>query len=54
LGFVVENLDKLIQILKVKGIKIISDPTKTEWGYSAVVEDIDGRKIELTESKTII
>lgn len=49
LGFTIENLDRLIQSLKEKGIKIISDPAKTEWGYSAVVEDLDGRKIELTE-----
>jgi catechol 2,3-dioxygenase-like lactoylglutathione lyase family enzyme len=54
LGFVVEDLDQLIQILKEKGIKIVSDPAKTEWGYSAVVEDLDGRKIELTESKAAI
>ena len=51
LGFTVEDLGKLVQNLRNKGIKIVSEPSNTEWGYSAVVQDLDGRKIELTESK---
>lgn len=50
LGFTVEDLDELIQSLRDRGIKIVSDPAKTQWGYSAVVQDLDGRKIELTET----
>ena len=50
LGFTVEHLDELIQRLEERGIKIVSVPAKTQWGYSAVVEDPDGRKIELVSS----
>jgi predicted enzyme related to lactoylglutathione lyase len=47
LGFTVEKLDELIKILKTNGIKIVSEPIQTEFGYNAIVEDPDGRKIEL-------
>lgn len=49
LGFTVENLDALIDKLMFAGIKIISAPAKTAWGYTAVVQDLDGRKVELME-----
>ncbi|MET3879818.1 VOC family protein [Chitinophaga sp. OAE865] len=49
LGFVVDNLSQTIQTLIDIGVKIISEPAHTEWGYTAVVQDPDGRKIELTE-----
>lgn len=49
LGFKVEKLDELIEQLKTKGVTIIQQPQKTEWGYVAVVKDFDGRKIELQE-----
>lgn len=49
LGFTVENLDGLIEQLQSQGTRIITPPVRTEWGYTAVVEDLDGRKIELTE-----
>lgn len=51
LGFVVDNLGQTIQTLIDKGIKIIAEPIQTEWGYTAVVQDLDGRKIELTEKE---
>lgn len=51
LGFSVENLDLLIQDLKSKGATIISEPSLSEWGYGAVIQDLDGRKIELTQTK---
>ena len=49
LGFLVEALDGLVQVLGEKGFKIVAEPAQTEWGYVAVVQDVDGRKIELTE-----
>lgn len=52
LGFIVENLNITIQNLRQKGIKIISEPALTEWGYTAIVQDFDGRKIELTGEKS--
>lgn len=51
LGLVVEQLDVLIADLKSRGITIVSEPTVSEWGYMAIVQDLDGRKIELTERK---
>ena len=50
LGFVVDNLDDLIEKLRSQSVKIISAPQSSEWGYFAVISDPDGRKIELTES----
>lgn len=48
LGFTVEDLDLVIGNLKSSGIRI-SEPAQTEWGYTVIVHDCDGRKIELTE-----
>ena len=49
LGFLVENLDELIAILKEEGVEIIQMPLKTEWGTVAIIKDLDGRKIELKD-----
>jgi len=51
LGFSVENLDMLIQDLKSRGITIVTEPSQSEWGYGALIQDLDGRKIEITETK---
>jgi lactoylglutathione lyase len=51
LGLSVKNLDLLIEDIKSRGFTIISEPTESEWGYGAVIQDLDGRKIELTETK---
>ena len=48
LGFSVDDLDKFIYSLADTNWKIISPPNRTSWGYSAIIQDIDGRKIELT------
>lgn len=49
LGFKVENLFEKIEILKLQNHRIISSPKETEYGITAIIEDVDGRKIELTE-----
>jgi lactoylglutathione lyase len=49
LGFEIEKLDTVIRNLTNTNWKIISMPELTEWGYNAILEDIDGRKIELKE-----
>jgi predicted enzyme related to lactoylglutathione lyase len=51
LGFTVDNLDEIIKRLKSSGGKIIKEPGVTEWGYISIIEDIDGRKIELKEKE---
>jgi lactoylglutathione lyase len=47
LGFDVNNLTELITQLELNAIKIINFPKQTEFGFMAIVEDFDGRKIEL-------
>jgi len=49
LGFDVEQLDELITTLEKDNVKILSAPTSFEFGYFAVIKDLDGRKIELKE-----
>jgi len=49
LGFTIENLDDLILQLKKKEVEIIKEPQQSEWGYFAIIKDLDGRKIELKE-----
>jgi predicted enzyme related to lactoylglutathione lyase len=51
LGFSVENLDEIFERLKQSGVQVVAEPKGTEWGYSAVVKDPDGRAIELTQKK---
>jgi predicted enzyme related to lactoylglutathione lyase len=45
----IEYLDRMIRNLQRGGVKIISQPKLREWGYIAVVEDSDERRIELTD-----
>lgn len=49
LGFSVKNLNQIIQSLLNSDWKIVSEPTLTEWGYPAIIQDTDGRKVELKE-----
>jgi len=53
LGFTIDDLDAVIGKLKNSGRKIIKDPALTEWGYVSIIEDLDGRKIELKDSHKI-
>ncbi|RAJ79015.1 hypothetical protein CLV59_10675 [Chitinophaga dinghuensis] len=49
LGFVVANLEQTIKTLRGMDATIVSEPAQQEWGYTAIIQDLDGRKIELTE-----
>lgn len=49
LGFTVQHLVSTIEKIKDTGGKIIKEPTITEWGYIAIIEDLDGRKVEVKE-----
>lgn len=49
LGFAVESLDQTVDALARNGAVIRSPPTHTEWGPRAIVEDPDGRSIELEQ-----
>ena len=47
LGFTIENLDQMIHDLKERNVEIVKEPKESEWGYFAIIKDLDGRKIEL-------
>lgn len=47
LGFNLDDFDETISLLKANGIKFLSEPAGSEFGFSAVVQDPDGRKVEL-------
>lgn len=47
LGFEIPNLETKMNELENSSWKILSEAKKTEWGLIAIVQDLDGRKIEL-------
>ncbi|PHR93850.1 MAG: hypothetical protein COA78_32625 [Blastopirellula sp.] len=49
-GFSVPDLDAVIKELKLLGTEVLSEPKQTEWGYRAVVKDLDGHTVELVDS----
>jgi predicted enzyme related to lactoylglutathione lyase len=51
LGFTVDDLDEVIGRLKRSGGKIVKEPNMTEWGYVSIIEDMDGRKVELKDKQ---
>ncbi|WP_025743289.1 VOC family protein [Aquimarina pacifica] len=46
-GFEIENLESKIEDLRQTNWKILSEPTQMEWGLISIIQDLDGRKIEL-------
>lgn len=47
LGFEIDNFDNIIQQLSLQNVKIIAEAILTEFGTVAIIQDSDGRKIEL-------
>ena len=47
LGFKVQDVDGLIDLLRGNDGLIVTPPTATEWGRRAVVKDFDGHIVEL-------
>lgn len=52
IGVQVENLDLVVESLKKGGNTILTEPQDSAWGRRAVVQDPDGRAIELTQVQT--
>lgn len=52
LGLVVPNLDLLLTKLQKEAVLILKKAKQSPWGYTALIQDLDGRKIELTEEKS--
>ncbi len=46
-GFVVDDLDATLEQLKSDGAKVLVEPEERPWGVRAIVEDPDGRPVEL-------
>lgn len=47
LGFQIRDFDQTLATLLQHDVKILSKPTSTDWGTVALIQDPDGRKIEL-------
>jgi lactoylglutathione lyase len=51
LGFSLDKFDLVIQELKDKHFTFISEPSESDFGFMAIVEDPDGRKVELYKNE---
>jgi predicted enzyme related to lactoylglutathione lyase len=49
IGFRVDTVDALVQLLRSAGIEIVSEPLDSEFGRRAVVRDPEGNRVELTQ-----
>ena len=49
LGFQVEDLDQTLEKLEGSNWRVVNGAAIGEFGYRAVIQDLDGRKVELTE-----
>lgn len=47
LGFTIDHFDKTIQCLKEQHVVFTQEPMETDFGFMAIIEDPDGRKVEL-------
>lgn len=47
LGFGIDNFDEIIKKLRDAGVTFSLPPTETDFGYMTIINDPDGRKIEL-------
>ena len=49
LGFSVDDVDVVVEVLIQSGVKVVSGPKDSEWGRRALVKDFDGHTVELVE-----
>ncbi len=47
IGFNVNDVDGVVELLREVHATIVTEPTDTEWGRRAVVKDFDGHTVEL-------
>jgi lactoylglutathione lyase len=47
LGFGIDNFDVVVEKLKERNVTFLTEPVQTDFGFMAVVEDPDNRKVEL-------
>jgi lactoylglutathione lyase len=49
LGFNVASLDAILDAMKLMNVPVLTVPKRSAWGRRAVVQDPDGRAVELNE-----
>jgi len=47
IGFNVDDVDGLVELVTNSGAKLVAAPHDSEWGRRAVVQDFDGHTVEL-------
>jgi len=47
LGLEVADFEQVMETLRQQNVRILQTPQQTEFGYLSVVEDSDGRKVEI-------
>ena len=47
IGFSVDDVDGVVEMLREIEANVVIEPTDTEWGRRAVVKDFDGHTVEL-------
>lgn len=50
IGFRVPSVDEAIAAMEKAGAKVVSLPKDSAWGRRAVIDDLDGHRVELTEA----
>ncbi|MFS0879449.1 hypothetical protein CHH83_07640 [Bacillus sp. 7586-K] len=50
IGFDVDNIERIIEKLRLRKAQVVTEPTVSILGKRAVLEDPDGRKVELVEA----
>jgi predicted enzyme related to lactoylglutathione lyase len=53
IGFRVTGVEQVVEKLRRLGAQILTEPQTSEWGRRAVVQDPDGRAIELNEPPSV-
>lgn len=51
IGFNVDNIERIIDKLRLRKAQVVTEPTVSIWGKRAVLKDPDGRKVELVEAQ---
>ncbi len=51
IGFRVTSVDAVVGALEKMGAHVLSPPKNSQWGRRAVIEDLDGHHVELTEAQ---
>ncbi|MGN7939504.1 VOC family protein [Virgibacillus sp. 6R] len=50
IGFDVDNIERIIEKLRLRKAQVVTEPNVSIWGKRDVLEDPDGRKVELVEA----